>query len=219
MIVGVFTRVVAVVVLVALRFGATPAVAQNLRAGVKFGIDFANLAGDVEDTKVRSGYSVGAFFGADLAAAIGLGIDAQYVEKGAKLNASDIDDLTIDLGYAELLLPLSLTVPTRGSVRPRFFAGPTLAVETSCSLAATVEGIEVTRDCADQDIGLETKSIDFGVFFGLGADVTLGSGVMTFDGLYNLGVSDINDVAGAEDSFKNRNIQITIGYALLFGGS
>lgn len=58
-------------------------------------------------------------------------------------------------------------------------------------------------------MGFKTKSVDFGVLFG----------VVALDVLYNLGLSDINDVAGSETSLKNRNIQITIGYALLLGGS
>lgn len=202
----------------ALTLVADPAVAQSLRAGVKFGIDFADLSGGAENTKIRSGFSAGAFFGADLGTMFRVGVDGQYVQKGAKAKNPDIDELAFKLDYVEFLVPLSVVVRTQGSFTPRFFAGPALAIETGCKLAATIEGLEVERACDDQDIGLETKGIDFGVFFGLGADVTLGTGEMSFDVLYNLGLSDINDLTGAEGSLKNRNIQITIGYGLLFGG-
>lgn len=203
----------------ALMICAGPAVAQSLRAGVKFGIDFADLGGSAQNTKIKTGASAGAYFGVDLGAMFRLEVDGQYVQKGAKAEDVDIDELVFKLEYLEFLVPLSVVVPTQGSITPRFYAGPALAIETGCKLAATIEGIEVERGCDEQDIELKTKGVDFGVLFGLGADVTLGTGEISFDVLYNLGLSDINDVAGAEESLKNRNIQITIGYALLFGGS
>ncbi|MGD8700040.1 MAG: outer membrane beta-barrel protein, partial [Gemmatimonadales bacterium] len=202
-----------------LAVAARPALGQNLRAGAKFGIDFADLGGDVEDTSIKTGFSTGVFFAADLGTMFRLGIDAQYVQKGAKADDEEpLDELKVKLDYFEFLVPFSVLVPTEGSFTPRFFAGPAIAFETSCKLAATVEGVDVDIDCDDQDIGLLTKSVDFGLFFGLGADVALGKGAFTFDLLYNLGLSNINDVAGLDESLKNRNIQFTIGYALLFGG-
>jgi len=215
-----FTRVLSVAV-IALAFAEGPALAQNLRAGAKFGIDFADLGGDVQDTKIKTGFSAGAFFGADLGTMFRLGIDGQYVQKGAKADEGNVglEDLKIKLDYVEFMVPFSVLVPTQGSFTPRFFAGPAVAFEASCKLAARVEGIPVDIDCDDEDIGLKTKSVDFGLFVGLGADVALGTGAFTFDLLYNFGLSDINDVAELNESFKNKNIQITIGYALLFGGS
>lgn len=206
----------------ALAFAAGPALAQNLRVGGKFGIAFADLGGDVDDTSMKTGFSAGAFFAADLGTMFRLGIDAQYVQKGAKADDTGdvgLDELEIKLDYFEFLVPFSVLVPTESSFTPRFFAGPAIAIETSCKLAATVEGVDVDIDCDDQDIGLLTKSVDFGLFFGLGADVALGQGALTFDLLYNLGLSDINDVAGLDESIKNKNIQLTIGYAFMFGGT
>ncbi|MGD8866670.1 MAG: outer membrane beta-barrel protein [Gemmatimonadales bacterium] len=217
MLIARFTRVLVAIGL-ALAF-AGPSVAQDLRAGLRFGVDFADLGGDAENTSVKTGFSAGAFIGADLGTIFRLGIDGQYVQKGAKAEETDLDDLEFNLEYLEFLLPLSVTVPTQGSLTPRFFAGPALAFETSCKRAATVDGVDVGVDCDEQDVDGATKGVDFGVFFGLGADVTLGTGVMAFDVLYNLGLSDINDVAGSENTLKNRNIQITIGYALVVGGS
>ena len=212
-----FTRVLVAIGLALASAG--PAIAQDLRAGVKFGIDFADLGGDAENTSVKTGFSAGAFFGADLSTMFRLGIDAQYVQKGAKAEETDLDDLRFKLDYIELLVPLSVVVPTQGSLTPRFFAGPALAFETSCKLAATVEGVEVDHDCDEQEADTGTKSVDFGVFFGLGADVSLGTGAAVFDVLYNLGFSDISNDASEESSLKNRNIQVRIGYAYSFGGS
>lgn len=208
------------VVGLALTLAPDPAVAQGLRAGMKFGIDFANLAGSAENTRIKTGNSVGAFVGTDLGTVFRVGIDGQFVQKGAKADEIDIDELVFKLGYVELLAPVSAVAWTGGSFEPRFFAGPAVAFETSCKLAATIEGFEVERDCDDPDIGLKTGSVDFGMFFGAGADVSLGAGAIVFDVLYNLGLSDISNDAGAEtSSLKNRNIQVTIGYAYSFSGS
>ena len=81
---------------------------------------------------------------------------------------------------------------------------------------AQLEGV---ARCLDPEFDIESDDVVRAMFFGLGADITLGTGVMAFDVLCNLGLSDINDVAGSENTLKNRNIQITPGYALVVGGS
>jgi len=205
-------------VTLALTVATNSAHAQNMRVGGKFGIDFADLGGDVEDSKIKTGVSTGAFFGIDLGSMFRLGIDGQYVQKGAKGDDVDIDEFAINLDYIEFMVPFSVVVPAQGSVAPRFFAGPAIAFESSCKLEATVDRIDRSIDCDDEDIEFATKSVDLGLFFGLGVDVPIGRAGFSFDLLYNLGLSDINDVEGLDESVKNRNIQFTIGYAYLFGG-
>ncbi len=61
---------------------------------------------------------------------------------------------------------------------------------------------------AEDDITDEfTKSMDFGLGFGAGYE--LASGLM-FDARYNLGLSNISDIDGAD--FGNAGIQIGLGY-------
>lgn len=204
---------------------ASPGLAQNWSAGVKGGIDFANLGGDVEDLDSKLGFSVGATLGARLHEYFSLEILAQYVQKGAEEEELGIK-VENSLDYFEVLVPATLTIPIENSpLTPRLFAGPAVAFESSCKVSAEGGGVSAELDCdqisdftGDPDDNIETKSVDFGVFFGGGFDFRIGTGALTFDALYNLGLTNINDIEGAEDfEIKNKNIQLLVGYKFFFG--
>ncbi len=194
----------------------------GMRAGVKAGVDFANLGGDAEqllETSLSSktGFSAGAFFGFDLHRMFRLQLEGQYVQKGAKTTEQGVD-IKIKLDYIEFMVPLTLLIPMEGTVTPRLYAGPALGIEMSCKFSGTEGTITVDFDCDSDEIGAKTKSIDFGVFFGGGVDFGVGPGALTLDVLYNLGMSDINDVADVTEKIKNQNIQVMAGYAFPLGG-
>jgi hypothetical protein len=218
-----FTRILAAVALVA-AFATNQAFAQNMRAGAKLGVDFANFGGDVEGTDSKTGFSAGAFFGVDLHDYFRLQFEGQYVQKGMKESVEGIE-LKWQLNYLELLVPATLTIPLQNSsITPRLYAGPAVGFEMKCELAASAQGQSQTVDC-DQvgeltggELAIQTKSPDFGFFFGGGVDVGLGNGAITFDILYNIGLTNINDIPGAEMvDIKNKNLQILLGYAFRLG--
>lgn len=193
---------------------------MGMRAGVKAGVDFANLGGDAEQLlevslKNKTGFSAGAFFGFDLHEMFRLQIEGQYVQKGAKATEQGVD-VKVKLDYFEFMVPLTVLIPTQSSVTPRFYAGPALGIEASCKFSGEESGTSVDIDCSELEVA--TKSVDFGVFFGGGVDFSAGPGALTLDVLYNLGLSDINDVQGVDGSIKNKNIQILAGYAFMIGG-
>lgn len=201
--------------------GSSTYAQTQLSAGVKAGVGIANLGGDAEqlfETSLKSklGFAGGAFLGVDLHENFRLQFEGQYVMKGAKAEEQGVD-VKLKLDYIELLVPLTLMVPVEGNVSPRFYAGPALGLEVSCKLSGEEGGVSVDVDCADA--GADTKSIDIGVFFGGGVDLAVGTGAITLDALYNLGLTNINDTAGTTDlSAKNQNIQIMAGYRFFFGG-
>lgn len=215
-----FTQVLTAVAL-ALVLATSQAFAQtNMRAGVKAGLGFATLGGDAEDLFEVSldnklGFSAGAFFAVDLHEMFRLQFDGQYVRKGASFTEEGVD-VDINVDYLEVMVPLTLLIPTEGSVTPRLYAGPALGFETGCKLSGEEDGVSVDIDC--EEVGAETKSIDFGVFLGGGIDIAVGPGALMVDALFNLGLSDINDVEGVDESIKNQNIQVLVGYAFMFGG-
>jgi hypothetical protein len=195
---------------------------MGMRAGVKAGVDFANLGGDAEQLleaslKSKTGFSAGAFFGFDLHRMFRLQIEGQYVQKGTKAEDQGVD-VKIKLDYVEFMVPLTLLIPTEGPVTPRLYAGPAVGIEASCKFSGTEGGITVDVDCDSDEIGAQTKSVDFGVFFGGGVDFAVGPGALTLDVLYNLGLTNINDVPDAPESIKNQNIQVMAGYAFMLGG-
>jgi len=207
-------------------FAAAPSFAQNMSAGVKAGVDFSNLGGDVEGLDSKTGFSAGAFLGLDLHEYFRLQFEGQYVQKGAKSSEAG-GTLKWKLDYIEVMVPLTLTIPVQNSqITPRLYVGPAIAFEMTCKLSAEGDGMSADVNCDEvseltggEIDDIETKSIDFGVFFGGGVDFGLGNGAITLDVLYNLGVTNINDTPGLEDeSVKNKNLQILAGYRFFFGG-
>ena len=194
--------------------------AQNMRAGINAGVDFSTLGGDIAElvgtgAETKTGFSAGAFFGVDVSRMFRLQLNGQYVQKGAKFEESGAS-ATFDVPYIEFLLPVTLLIPIENSsITPRIYVGPSLAFEMSCDLKVEFDGQSETMSCDDG--GAPTKSTDYGVFFGGGIDFAVGSGALTLDVLYNLGLADLNDYPDDSNTVKNRNIQILLGYAFLFG--
>ena len=194
---------------------------QDKRAGVNLGIDFSTLGGDIEElagtnAETTTGFSAGGFIGIDVSNVLRIQLNGQYVQKGAKFEESGVR-LTFDVPYVELLLPVTLLIPIESSsITPRVYAGPSLAFETSCDITLEVPPEPaVTVACSDFDA--PTKTTDYGVFFGAGVDFAVGAGELVLDVLYNLGLANINNFPGDTETIKNRNFQILLGYAFLFG--
>jgi hypothetical protein len=207
-------------VALALSIVSGPAHAQSKRAGINAGVDFATLGGDIADLvgvdpSTKTGFSVGAFFGVDVSNMFRIQLNGQYVQKGAKFEEGGAT-ATFDVPYIELLLPLTFLIPIENSsITPRLYLGPSLAFEMSCDLKFEEGGTSATESC--EEASAPTKSTDYGIFFGGGIDFGLGSGELTLDVLYNLGLANLNDFPGDDATVKNRNIQILLGYAFLFG--
>jgi hypothetical protein len=95
------------------------------------------------------------------------------------------------------------------------FLGPTIAFETGCELSGSdIEGGEVEADC--EQLGIDTKSADFGLVFGAGVDLDAGRFVITGDARYDLGVTNLDDT-GADGSVKNRAWEFFVGAGLPIG--
>jgi len=203
---------------------ATPGLGQNAMVGVKAGVDFADLGGDFEDvietsSDIKTGFSVGGFVGVDLHQMFRLQGEVQYVQKGAKAKEAGAE-ATFKVNYIEVLVPLTLMIPVEGGgVTPRLYAGPSVAFELDCKAELSEGGVSVEIDCGEPGFDAPTKSIDYGIFFGGGADIAVGPGKITLDVLYNLGLGDIADEDPTDPSvdISNRNIQILAGYGFSIG--
>jgi hypothetical protein len=179
---------------------ATSAFAQGISFGVKGGINYTTLSG--EDVTEGLGWKLG--FGGGAVAAVNvmdmfvLQPEVLYTMKGAE----DKDaDYSADLTYVEIPVLLKYSVPMAGMISPNFFVGPSL-------------GILMSAEVADIDVKDETKTMDFGVVVGAGVDFDLGTGKVTLDGRYTLGLMSIDD-SGDEEDWKNGAISVMVGY--MFG--
>lgn len=207
--------------------------AQKLSVGMKAGVNIATLYGDGVDVffegldkKVKTGASFGVFITYNINDIFAVQPELLYSKKGIKVEEDmeiwDGETIkfkgTVSLNYLEFPVLAKVSIPTEGSVKPNLFFGPALGIKTSAKITANVEP-------GSLDISDGIKSIDFGLVFGAGMDVELGSAKLTVDGRYTLGLISVDDSLAdllgsttvddslADLDMKNSVISIMIGYA------
>lgn len=186
--------------------GAQQAVAQQNMVGVKGGFLSSELSGDIEDDLARrSALGLGAFLQVMVAPNVSIQPEALYLMKGASEDAGDGE---VEVDYLQVPVLVQYHIPAVG-VSPRIFAGPSLAFELGCDIS------EDGSSASCEDSGTNTKSADFGLVFGGGVDIPAGGVVVTLDGRYDLGVTNIADEEGIE--VKNRSFQFFAGVGFPFG--
>lgn len=216
------TVLAAVFVSLGLMAGSGPAQAQGLALGAEAGATFADFdvsEGDA-DLGSRTGFRVAGVLRYGFGGMWGVQTGVGYAQKGAEDESLPDFTSTFELAYIEIPAFLTLDIPTGPSpLNPRLFAGPQISFESSCEISGEGEGVSATVDCdADElgETGIDTKSADFSLVFGGGLDFGLGGPLaLTLDGRYDLGLTDINDIEGAESvEIKNRTFAISGGVLL-----
>jgi hypothetical protein len=110
-----------------------------------------------------------------------------------------------------------IDLPVGGPLIPVLYAGPYVSLLLDSKLTVEADGNSVTADLKDY-----TKSYDTGFVFGAAFDFSLGTGKMTIEGRYNLGMTEIDDgigtgITGLEDveksDMKNKSWMIMVGFA------
>ena len=207
----------AVCLTVLLLFLALPAAAQQTMFGVKGGVVVADVSvenvPDLSDPDTRKDIVAGAFLQVPIAGNISLQPEILFIRKGFESPDASAADLRLD--YVQVPLLIQYHLLSAGPVTPRLYAGPSLGFEAACTLfGSDVEGAEAESDCADENI--DTESADFGIAFGGGVDVSLGTIVVTGDVRYDLGVTNINGLED-EGSAKNRAWEFMAGIGIPFG--
>jgi len=179
---------------------AISAFAQGISFGVKGGVNYTSLSGD----DVPDGLSWKLGFGGGVVAALNvmdmfvIQPEVLYTMKGGE----DPDlEYSFDLTYVEVPVLLKYSVPMEGMISPNFFVGPSL-------------GILMSAELDEVDVKDDLKTMDFGVVVGAGVDFDMGTGKVTLDGRYTLGLMSIDD-SEAEQDWKNGAISVMIGY--MFG--
>jgi hypothetical protein len=167
------------------------------------------------DFSSRSGVTAGAFARFDLATHLELQVEAAYAHRGAEGTvAVTVPQLPLGPGgqgvgqrpVAGTRAALSvrpkvdlLQVPVLlryvigdGSTRPALFAGPAIAFKLAASMEAGVPGGYRPGDFdLVADIGDDVRSTNFGLVFGVGADIDVGSGQLVLDARYDLGLTEV----------------------------
>lgn len=188
--------------------------AQDLSAGLRFGLGVSDLRNDSAAFDTRSGFAFGLFADYGFAEWISVQPELQFVIKGAETADTDVD-----INYLELLLPVQLRIPLWETVRPRLFAGLSVALELSCRTTYRPDGVVVQVGCAETlpeggAAFVETRTFDFGAVVGGGLDISAGPGFVTADARYIAGFTNINSEGGGAAALQNRVLQFLLGYAV-----
>lgn len=181
--------------------------------GIKAGVNMSKLTsmGTISgaDSKALIGYQIGLFYGYALTDNIVIQPEVYYVQKGHEYKESG-GSAKIDtvLNYIEVPVLFKYKFATEGSFIPSFFVGPYAAFKASAK--EKYKGFEDPEENGSIDIKDDVKSTDFGLVFGLGADLKVGETTkFIIDLRYSLGLTKV-----AKDSIadsKNTSLALLIG--------
>lgn len=202
--------------------------AQDLRFGVKSGLNFSTFRGDtnvITDNLNSSGlrrrvsFHVGGFALVEVSRRFLFQPELLYVQKGAVLEGSTFGtpDLTGTYRFAYLQLPLLLKyrIPTKGIVTPVLLGGPSGAINTASGLQVDSRGSAQRGSFDTETLSFDnvTNTFSIGGILGGGLHFHLnGSQMITFNVHYNPGLSDITSEEGVE--LRTDTITFSVGYVL-----
>jgi Outer membrane protein beta-barrel domain len=189
---------------------AADASAAKMYAGVKGGVNLANLSGsDVSNTSMHAGFMGGGFLGVDFTDQFGARLEALYVMKGAKVDTASVSG-TVKVNYVEIPVLFVANLVSKDTGAFNIFAGPTFAFNAS----AKAEAGGLSADIKDS-----IKSFEFGATVGVGGEYKLSSVSIIGDVRYSMGATSIAKDQGSQTfDVKTRGIGIMAGVKIPFGG-
>jgi opacity protein-like surface antigen len=214
-------RLLSILTVIALVSFAAQAQAAGMYAGVKGGVNIANVGGDdAGDTSSRTGFQGGLFIGKHVNDQFGFRVEGLYVQKGAKADVEvtpgNTVEVTSKLDYIEFPILFVYDLTHSETMGFNLFAGPTLGFNMTAK--AEADGGEST------DID-NIKSFEFGAAIGAGLEKKMASGkAIGLDVRYSLGATSIlEDVTvgstTTSPSIKNHGIGIMASFSVPIGGS
>src|SRR5699024_733187 len=194
-------------------FAVTISSAQEVRLGIKGGVNFSTLSGDnLGDIKSLTGFHIGGLVEIPLAEQFSIQPEvlytaqgSKYSEKGQELGVSYSYDFKQKLDYIQVPVMAKYYVIDGLSIE----AGPQIAFLASSKLdyEGTLGGISVS---GDEDLD-NVSNIDFSI--GAGASYRLPMGLF-FTARYNFGLSNVNDSSNSDNQkIHNRVAQLSVGYS------
>ncbi|MCC9065799.1 porin family protein [Flavobacterium piscisymbiosum] len=173
---------------VATVLGFASATAQEIKFGVKGGLNFANISGDnTKGIDVVTAFNFGVVSEIPLSEKFSFQPEIMYSGQGYSF-----DDNTVALNY--------LNIPLMG----KYYLTKGLSVEAGPQIGFLLSAKNEKTNVKDS-----FKTFDFGVNFGLGYKLDNG---LNFGARYNLGLTDINDLEGFSSKNKNGVFQVSVGY-------
>ncbi|WKW47138.1 porin family protein [Myroides sp. JBRI-B21084] len=200
---------------------STSAIAQEVKFGPKAGVNFANLNGDVENTKMLIGFHIGGFAEIKFNDKFAIQPEILYSAQGSKTEYSEtMMGVTYSAEADAKLNYINVPIMAKYFITDNFAveAGPYVGFLASANSKGSVKAAGMTEEF-DEDIKDELNSVDFGL--GLGASFNMESGFFV-GARYNLGLSTIekdytenvggNQITVEAADIKNGVIQVSVGY-------
>ena len=196
----------------------------QMNFGVKAGFNMASVSGDMEDTKFKPAYQIGAVAKMELTDAIDFQPGIVFSSKGVKQESSmemmgvEADfTQTTSLNYLELPLDFIYNISEF-----QIIAGPYVGYglggnsETEISAGGETQtedaDVEFVSDATDADEGnFPVKNLDYGLNVGAGYNM----GGIQIQAIYGLGIANLNppfDGEDPENSNSNSVIQLNVSY-------
>lgn len=187
-------------------------VPQNLAAGVgiKGGFNFSNISfkpanPDMPDFQDGRGLTGGLFFSLNLGF-IGIQPEILYSRRGMMYELDTENKLEYMADYIEGLVLLKLSILPVGPIRPVIFGGPSYGYLLKArGRMTTPEGTEVA-DVADM-----FEKTEWAAVFGAGLDFKLAGILLTVDGRYHMGLTNISTEVEVGQTVKNKGFSVLVG--------
>ena len=195
---------------------------SDVRFGVRVGPAFTEING-LRLASPRTGYSAGAFVSLNLRNLGVLNVEANYVQKGYKVQFDEFLDLNgeqllgnvdadFKLNYLELPVLLNLKVPIAPSLSPDLFFGGALSFLLSEEVSfENTEPEDQGNFVTDQPL---FDGVDFGLVIGLRLNRPVGSRIVSLEGRYTLGVVNLTDDGLLGETLHNQALVVGFGFTL-----
>jgi opacity protein-like surface antigen len=184
--------------------------AQDVKFGVKTGLNLSNFTGDVQNAETKVGFNIGAFVEIGLSDKFTFQPEILFSTQGAKSEYSEGSysfEQTMKFNYLNVPLILEYAVSDKFALQ----FGPQIGF----LLSADREGTEIIGGntfTIKEDFKDSFKSIDFGLNFGASFDIVEN---IFIGARYNLGLAnilDFEDMDSDDDKAQNSVFSISVGY-------
>lgn len=213
-----------------LAIGFSDSQAQDTRFGLKGGLSFYQVGGELSvsfmgfsetetfDSGTRMGFHGGIFMEKPINEYLSIQPEINFIQKGGSESDSDefvdFSDEDVTLSYIDVPLLLKVNIPLDGNISPFLTAGGYVGY----LLDAKAEFGGTTEDISD-----EVKDISYGLLFGVGANF----GNFFIEARYDYGLSNVFDDDLFDDElngdfddinfdFKVRNSGFSIAVGIMF---
>ncbi|OXG04435.1 outer membrane protein with beta-barrel domain [Flavobacterium araucananum] len=186
--------------------------AQDVKYGVKGGLNLSNFFGDVGDFKLRAGFNAGVFVEVKLSEKFAIQPEVLYSQQGAKfkISGSYFDGpnynffrttFKYNLGYVNVPVMFKYYPVKKFAIE----AGPQIGFLVSADGKSKTD--DVTTEISIKDF---YNTIDFGLNLGAGYDLTENISV---GARYNFGLANIAKTeAGDKSKVHNEVLSFSVGY-------